>query len=85
MSGELWRAGWVFWTAAQTVCVGVAIFEWWLSGVEGRASMGSGSERRMVNAQWGLAAAHGRLQVMVLVWVCWLMTSGLAWICLEGV
>lgn len=62
MSSDLWMAGWAYWTMIQAGCVVVAGVERWSARIEGRAARMSGSERRMVNAQWSLAASQGGLR-----------------------
>ena len=80
---EMYTAMWAFWSMVNVFGVLIAGVEWWCARNDAREALGRPA--RLVDASWALARAQGRVQVMLLMALCWGMVSGMAWLCLEGV
>jgi hypothetical protein len=84
MSGEMWTGWWAYWTVIQLAGVMIASVEWWLARDAARDALRR-SPVGLVDASWALARAQGRLQMMLVVAMCWALASGIGWICVRRV
>lgn len=81
--GEMYTAMWAFWSMVNVFGVLIAGVEWWCARNDAREAVWYGAQH--VDAELALARAQGRVQVMLLMALCWGMVSALAWLCFEGV